>query len=104
MTTASIVRSIVEFAVGALLIVGFIYERKFIAFEEKMARIIAIVRRELRADKQEHISAEQRRELEHRQRQQILDSKCSNPTRSTRGYSGSGVYRSSVSSSNSRVA
>ena len=103
MTTASIIRTIIEFAVGALLVVGFIYERKFIAFEDRAADIIAIVRRELRAGKTERISAE-RRELEHRQRQQILDSRRSSCSRSDRGYSGSGVYRSSVYSSDSRVA
>ena len=101
MTTASIIRTIIEFAVGALLIVGFIYERKFIAFEDRVAEIIAIVRRELRSGKAERISAE-RRELEHRQRQQILENRRSGSR--CRCYSDSGVYRSSVQSSGSRVA
>ena len=103
MTTSSIITSVIEFAVVVLLIVGFIYERKFIAFEEKMARIFAIVRRELRAEKKGRVSAS-RMEYEHRQRQEILDSRRSSSCRSSHGYPGNGIYRSSVNSSGSRVA
>ncbi|GEM_PF-4438294 len=102
MTTASVIRSIIEFSIGILLIVGFIYERKFIAFEDKIASIIAIVRKELRAEKEGRISAE-RRAFEDRQRQEILNSRRTSGSRSG-DHSSRSVYRSSVQSQSSRVA
>ena len=40
MTTAFVVRSLIEFAATILLIVGYIYEEKVIAFEQAVKRIV----------------------------------------------------------------
>lgn len=40
MTTAFVIRSLIEFAAIILLIVGYIYEEKVIAFEQAVKRIV----------------------------------------------------------------
>ncbi len=70
MTTASVIRTIVEFAVAILIVVGFVYEHKLIAFEDRISAVIAA----LRSAKAERI-AEEQRAIERRQRQDILDRK-----------------------------
>ena len=57
MTFADIIRTVLEFAAVILLIVGFINEKKVIAFEEKLARAIKIHLRNHRIRKQREKAA-----------------------------------------------
>lgn len=57
MTFADIIRTVLEFAAVVLLIVGFINEKKVIAFEVKLARAIKIHLRNRRLRKQREKAA-----------------------------------------------
>ena len=57
MTFADIIRTVLEFAAVILLIVGFINEKKVVAFEVKQARAIKIHRRNRRIRKQREKAA-----------------------------------------------
>ena len=57
MTFADIIRTVLEFAAVVLLIVGFINEKKVIAFEVKLARAIKIHLRNRRIRKQREKAA-----------------------------------------------
>lgn len=57
MSFAEIIRTVLEFAAVILLIVGFINEKKIVAFEVKLARAIKIHRRNRRIRKQREAAA-----------------------------------------------
>ncbi len=57
MTFADIIRTVLEFAAVILLIVGFINEKKVVAFEVKLARAIKIHLRNRRIRKQREKAA-----------------------------------------------
>lgn len=57
MTLAMVIRSLFELAAVVLLIIGFINERKIIAFEVKLARAIKIHLRRRRQLKQRALAA-----------------------------------------------
>lgn len=61
MTFADIIRTVLEFAAVILLIVGFINEKKVVAFEVKLARAIKIHLRNRRIRKQREKAATQAR-------------------------------------------
>lgn len=56
MSFADIIRTVFEFSAVILLIVGFIYEKKVVAFEKKLARAIRIYLRNRRVRKQREIA------------------------------------------------
>ena len=56
MTFADIIRTVLEFAAVILLIVGFINEKKVVAFEVKLARAIKIHLRNRRIRKQRELA------------------------------------------------
>ncbi len=57
MTFAEIIRTVLEFAAVILLIVGFINEKKVVAFEVKLARAVKIHLRNRRVRKQREKAA-----------------------------------------------
>lgn len=57
MNFAEVIRTVLEFAAVVLLIVGFINEKKIVAFEVKLARAIKIHRRNRRLRKQREAAA-----------------------------------------------
>ena len=57
MAFAEVLRTVFEFAAVVLLIVGFIYEKKVVAFEVKLARAIRIHLRNRRLRKQRENAA-----------------------------------------------
>ncbi len=57
MNFAEVIRTVLEFAAVVLLIVGFINEKKIVAFEVKLARAIKIHRRNRRLRKQREARA-----------------------------------------------
>lgn len=57
MAFAEVIRTVFEFAAVVLLIVGFINEKKVVAFEQKLARAIRIHLRNRRVRKQREASA-----------------------------------------------
>ena len=57
MTFADIIRTVLEFSAVVLLIVGFINEKKVVAFEEKFARAVKIHLRNRRIRKQREKAA-----------------------------------------------
>ncbi len=57
MNFAEIIKTVFEFAAVVLLIVGFINEKKIVAFEVKLARAIKIHRRNRRLRKQREAAA-----------------------------------------------
>ncbi len=60
MAFAEIIRTVLEFAAVILLIVGFINEKKIVAFEVKLARAVKIHRRNRRLRKQREAAARAR--------------------------------------------
>lgn len=56
MSFADIIRTFFEFAAVVLVIVGFIYEKKLVAFEAKLARAIKIYMRNRRIRKQRELA------------------------------------------------
>jgi len=56
MSFADIIRTVFEFSAVVLLIVGFIYEKKVVAFEKKLARAIRVAIRNRRIRKQREIA------------------------------------------------
>ena len=62
MAFAEVIRTVFEFAAVVLLIVGFIYEKKVVAFEVKLARAIRIHLRNRRLRKQREVAKIQPRD------------------------------------------
>ncbi len=72
MTFAEVIRTILEFAAVILLIVGFINEKKVVAFEVKLARAIRIHLRNRRVRKQREKAA-MRAKIQPRAREEFYD-------------------------------